>query len=142
MADLLTVTRDELAKRRDHLAPMVSEHDRIVEALARLDALPGTAAASENGHAPRRRGPGRPRAARPRSRGAGRKKGSGKRASEALKIIGDAGDTGITLQGVAKKLGIQPNYLYRVLPGIEKEGRIEKLGSGHYVLVPSFQERG
>jgi hypothetical protein len=140
MPDFLTAKRDELAARRDELAPLAAEHGRLVDALARLDAIP-SAAASSNGSSPqpRRRGPGRPRASakpsRPRTRGAGRKKGSGKRGAEALDIIRAASADGISLQGVADRLGIKPNYLYRVLPPMEAEGKIKKCADGTYVAV-------
>ena len=137
MPDFLTAKRGELAARRDELAPMAAEHARIVEAIDALDSAVPEAAASTNGGGaqPRRRGPGRPRTAtpRPRSRGAGRKKGSGKRGAEALALINAASADGITLQGVADKLGIKPNYLYRVLPPLEAEGKIKKLSTGEYV---------
>jgi hypothetical protein len=142
MPDFLTAKRGELCDRRDELAPMAAEHGRIVEAIDALDrAVPSSAAASSNGSStqPRRRGPGRPRAsakpARPRTRGAGRKKGSGKRGAEALDIIRAASADGISLQGVADKLGIKPNYLYRVLPPMEAEGKIKKCADGTYVAV-------
>jgi hypothetical protein len=74
----------------------------------------------------RRRGPGRPRASgqRPRQRG-------GTRADQAVKIIGD--NPGIGVADLAKKMKLRaPNYLYRVLPDLEKEGRIRKQGRGYH----------
>jgi hypothetical protein len=70
--------------------------------------------------------PGRPpgKAAR---RG-GRPKGSGKRASEALALV--QGQPGITIPELAAKMGIKQNYLYRVLPPLEKEGTLQKKGRG------------
>lgn len=143
MPDFLTAKRDELAARRDELAPLAAEHGRLVDAVSILDGhvAPSSAAASSNGSStqPRRRGPGRPRkatsTARPRTRGAGRKKGSGKRGSEALDLIRGASADGISLQGIAGKLGIKPNYLYRVLPPMEAEGKIKKCADGTYVAV-------
>ena len=35
---------------------------------------------------------------------------------------------GITAVEVAKKMRIKPNYLYRVLGDLQKEGRVEKSG--------------
>jgi DNA-binding IscR family transcriptional regulator len=37
---------------------------------------------------------------------------------------------GITIPDVAKAMKIQPNYLYRVLPELAKEGKIKKQGKG------------
>ena len=60
----------------------------------------------------------------------GRRKGSGKRAAEVLSIV--QGQPGITIPELAAKMGIKQNYLYRVLPGLEKEGKLEKKGRGWY----------
>lgn len=60
----------------------------------------------------------------------GRPKGSGKRQAQAVKIIASA--PGIRTSEVAKKMGIGPNYLYRLLPDLEKVGEITKRGNGWY----------
>ena len=59
---------------------------------------------------------------------AGRRKGSGTRAVEALALV--QGQPGITMPELAAKMGIKQNYLYRVLPGLQKEGKIRKDGRG------------
>jgi len=69
---------------------------------------------------------GRP-AGRPAGR-AGRRKGSGTRAAQALLFV--QGQPGITIPELASKMGIKQNYLYRVLPGLEQEGKLEKKGRG------------
>jgi hypothetical protein len=61
---------------------------------------------------------------------AGRRKGSGQRATEALSLV--RGQPGITIGELAAKMGIKQNYLYRVLPGLEQEGKLEKKGRGWY----------
>ena len=66
---------------------------------------------------------------RPKGSG-GRPKGSGKRAAEALSLV--QGQPGITVGELATKMKIKQNYLYRVLPGLEKEGKLEKKGRGWY----------
>jgi ABC-type transporter Mla subunit MlaD len=58
----------------------------------------------------------------------GRRKGSGTRAAEALSLV--QGQPGITIPELAAKMGINQNYLYRVLPGLEKEGKVRKEGRG------------
>ncbi len=40
------------------------------------------------------------------------------------------GQPGITIPELAAKMGIKQNYLYRVLPGLEQEGKLEKKGRG------------
>jgi hypothetical protein len=76
---------------------------------------------------------GRPRgstktAASPAKRRAGRRKGSGLRANQALSMV--QGQPGITIPELAAKMSIKQNYLYRVLPGLEQENKVEKKGRG------------
>jgi len=75
---------------------------------------------------------GRPagkKAGRPKGRRAGgRPRGSGTRAAQALSFV--QGQPGITIPELAAKMGIKQNYLYRVLPGLEQEGKLEKKGRG------------
>jgi hypothetical protein len=58
----------------------------------------------------------------------GRPKGGGKRAIEALSLV--QGQPGITIPELAGKMGIKQNYLYRVLPPLEEEGKLQKKGRG------------
>jgi hypothetical protein len=67
-------------------------------------------------------------AAAPAKRRAGRRKGSGTRAAQALSFV--QGQPGITIPELAAKMGIKQNYLYRVLPGLEQEGKLTKKGRG------------
>jgi hypothetical protein len=72
-----------------------------------------------------KRGPGRPRRT-PRRR----RRGS-TRADQAVKIISD--NPGIKVSELGKKMKLNhPNYLYRVLPDLEKEGRIRRKGTGYH----------
>jgi hypothetical protein len=64
---------------------------------------------------------------RPKGR-VGRRKGSGTRAAQALSFV--QGQPGITIPELAAKMAIKQNYLYRVLPGLEQEGKLEKKGRG------------
>jgi hypothetical protein len=72
-----------------------------------------------------RRGPGRPRGTGPR-----RRRG-GTRADQAVKIITENPGIGVSELGRKMKLN-HPNYLYRVLPGLEKDGRIKRRGRGYH----------
>jgi hypothetical protein len=67
------------------------------------------------------------KAGRPKGK-VGRRKGSGTRALQALSFV--QGQPGITIPELAAKMGIKQNYLYRVLPGLEQEGKLEKKGRG------------
>jgi DNA-binding IscR family transcriptional regulator len=40
------------------------------------------------------------------------------------------GQPGITIKELGAKLGISPNYLYRVMPGLEKEKKVTRNGAG------------
>jgi hypothetical protein len=72
-----------------------------------------------------RRGPGRPRAG-----GARRRRGS-TRADQAVRTIKQ--NPGITVSELGRKMRLNhPNYLYRVLPDLEKEGRIKRQGRGYH----------
>jgi hypothetical protein len=94
------------------------------------------------GGKPARRGPGRPlgssgKGAAKSSGGAGtatrrrrRKRRGGTRADQAVKLIED--QPGISASDVAKAMKIKPNYLYRVLGDLEKEGRVKKDGRQYH----------
>jgi hypothetical protein len=87
-----------------------------------------------------RRGPGRPRAARatatrtPRrttGRRPGRPRGrsrGGTRANQALELVKSS--PGITIPQIAEKMGIEPNYLYRVMPRLATDGQVRREGQG------------
>jgi hypothetical protein len=156
VTDFLDEKRQEIAARLNELKPAVDEYKRLEAAAAALQGVGGTAstATATAAAAPRRRGPGRPRgsvsrksaatstttsaapakatakkAGRPAGRRrAGRRKGSGTRAAEALSFV--QGQPGITIPELAAKMGIKQNYLYRVLPGLEQEGKVQKQGRG------------
>ena len=79
-----------------------------------------------------RRGPGRPRRSRATSGGTRRRRRrrGGTRADQAVKLIGEA--PGISASEIASKLSIKPNYMYRVLAELEKEGRVRKDGRAYH----------
>lgn len=138
MTDFLDKKRGEIEARLKELKPLVDEYQRLEAAVAALKGVGASPAA------PARRGPGRPRgsaakasAKKPRSRAkapaagkrrAGRRKGSGTRAVEAEKFVRE--QPGITIPELAAKMGIKQNYLYRVLPGLEADGKVVKQGRG------------
>ena len=119
----------ELVERR--LADLDEERRRLERALAEL-----------GGKATKR--PGRPRGssstasagggtAAPKSSGAPKKRRrrrGGTRADQAVELI--TSQPGISASDVAKTMKIKPNYLYRVLGDLEKEGRVKKDGRQYY----------
>jgi sugar-specific transcriptional regulator TrmB len=77
-----------------------------------------------------RRGPGRPRSSSTASTGTRRRRRrGGTRADQAVKLIRD--NPGITASEIAKRMRIKPNYLYRVLGDLQKEGRVKKSGRAY-----------
>lgn len=152
MTDFLEQKRREITDRMVELEPQVAEYRMLQEAAKALNGLTsgrGGNARGATAAAPpaQRRGPGRPRGSRAkmtataaatpaakttRKRSAkgrpGRRKGTGKRSTETLSLI--QAQPGITIPDLAKKMGIKQNYLYRVLPGLEQEGKVNKQGRG------------
>ena len=59
-----------------------------------------------------------------------RKRRGGTRADQAVNLIEK--QPGISASDVAKTMKIKPNYLYRVLGDLEKEGRVKKQGRQYY----------
>ena len=77
----------------------------------------------------RKRGPGRPRGSGGTRRRRGRRGGT--RADQAVKFIKET--PGINASDLSRKMKLKaPNYLYRVLPELEKDGRIKKKGKGYH----------
>ena len=145
MTDFLDEKRKEITDRLKELKPLVDEYHRLEAAASALAGVGGSAVRVAAEVATGKRGPGRPRgtaakkpAAKPArkpakakagtKRRAGRRKGSGTRAAEALAFV--QGQPGITIPELAAKMGIKQNYLYRVLPGLEADKKVEKKGRG------------
>ncbi len=57
-----------------------------------------------------------------------RRRGGNTRATQALEIVRQR--PGITIPELATAMKIQPNYLYRVLPGLAKAGEVSRDGQG------------
>jgi hypothetical protein len=78
-----------------------------------------------------RRGPGRPRGSTARTRAAARPRGRRRRtrSDQAVRLI--KANPGISAAEVAKRMRIKPNYLYRVLGELQKEGRVKKSGRAY-----------
>jgi hypothetical protein len=159
VTDFLDEKRQEITNRLKELKPLVDEYNRLEAAASALAGVGGSTSSSSTASTvvtTRRRGPGRPKGSstrkkaattttatatvaapkapgkpgRPAKRRAGRRKGSGTRATEARSFV--QGQPGITIPDLAAKMGIKQNYLYRVLPGLEQENRVEKKGRGWY----------
>src|SRR3954454_5505345 len=60
----------------------------------------------------------------PTAAGAGGPRGSGTRSAQALALV--QAKPGITIPDMGKEMGITPNYLYRVLPELAKNGKVKR----------------
>lgn len=78
-----------------------------------------------------RRGPGRPPGSSAAT--ASRRGRHGNRREQALSLVQET--PGITIPQIATKMKIQPNYLYRVMPGLEQEGAVRRDDSGGWVAL-------
>jgi hypothetical protein len=112
-----------LVKKR--LSELEDERKRLERALADL-----------GGDTVSRR-PGRPRGATSKATAAPstgprrrRRRKGGTRADQAVKLVEDK--PGINASDIAKQMKIKPNYLYRVLGDLEKEGRVKKQGRQYH----------
>ncbi|MGZ8633707.1 MAG: hypothetical protein ACXWZZ_07605 [Solirubrobacteraceae bacterium] len=128
MADFLDEKKREIDARLKELRPLVEEFHRLEAAAAALGGVPG--GASRTTATPARRGRRKAAAAAPASgaRRHGRPRGSGTRSKQALELVRTR--PGITIPEIAEAMGIQQNYLYRVLPSLQKDGLVRKEGRG------------
>jgi len=106
---LVDELEQQLLARLEELAPAVAEHREVELALAAL------------------------RRARDASGEAGPRRSRGgeqpTRSEQALALI--ARRPGVTVPELAEELGIGPTYLYKLLPALEREGRVRKQGVGY-----------
>lgn len=122
----------------DHLGTarkaIENELTNLRQEVKRLEA----AHAALNGGAPR---PGRPasrRASRASGRSAPRRRPSGGRATRADQAHDVVkANPGITIPELAQRMGIKDNYLYRVLPSLQKEKKVTKRGKGWHPAAAS-----
>jgi DNA invertase Pin-like site-specific DNA recombinase len=120
---VLDEARDLVKKR---LAELDDERKRLERALTEL----GGKATGRPG-----RRPGRPpgsgtKAAASLPRRRRRRRKGGTRADQAVNLV--QGSPGISASEIAKAMKIKPNYLYRVLGDLEKEGRVKKKGRQYF----------
>ncbi|HEX7244134.1 MAG TPA: winged helix-turn-helix transcriptional regulator [Solirubrobacterales bacterium] len=114
----------DLVKKR--LAELDEERKRLERALQELG---GTVTRRPGRPKGSGRGPGRP----PKAAAAGKRKRrrrGGTRADQAVSLV--TANPGISASEIAKQMKIKPNYLYRVLGELEKEGRVKKKGREYH----------
>ena len=125
MAGFVDTTVKEIDDRLRELKEEVARLEAARTALTGGRRGPGrprsttrTRTASATRRATARRRPGRPRG---RSR-------NGTRANQALELVRST--PGITIPQIAEKMGIEPNYLYRVMPRLATDGQVKREGQG------------
>lgn len=115
-------TVDEAAKLiRNRIAELDSERTQLERALASL-----------TGGRQDRRGPGRPAGSSASSgtRRRRRRRRGGTRADQAVKLVTE--NPGASASQLAAQMKIKPNYLYRVLSELEKDGKVRKDGRAYH----------
>jgi hypothetical protein len=133
MTDFLDEKKREIQARLKELRPLVEEYHRLEAAAAALDGV-STSTDSAAG-APARRARGARRGTASAGTGTGRRgrpRGSGTRSKQALELV--RARPGISIPEMAEEMGIQQNYLYRVLPSLQKDGLVRKEGRGWHPL--------
>jgi hypothetical protein len=125
LAGFVDSTVKEIDDRLRELKDEVSKLEAARSALVGTRRSPGrpraTRSAAASTTTTRRRTGRRPGRPRGRSRG-------GTRANQALELV--RGTPGITIPQIAEKMGIEPNYLYRVMPRLASDGQVRREGQG------------
>jgi DNA invertase Pin-like site-specific DNA recombinase len=116
-----STTVDEAASLiRERIRELDSERAQLERALASL-----------TGGREGRRGPGRPQGSTNSTGTRRRRRGRrNTRADQAVKLV--ESNPGISASEIARKMNIKPNYLYRVLAELQKEGRVRKDGRSYH----------
>jgi hypothetical protein len=120
LAGFVDSTVKDIDSRLTELRLEVTKLEAARSALVGTRRGPGRPAATN-------RSPTRPRAARKTGRPRGRR-GGNTRANQALDLVRDK--PGITIPQIAEALKIEPNYLYRVMPKLVKDGQVKREGQG------------
>jgi hypothetical protein len=118
VADFLDVKVKEIEERLQELRPLIEEYHKLEAAAAALGGIDGPvprARAARSNGASRR---GRPRGSR----------GDNTRAAQAVELVRTR--PGITIPELAQHMGIKPNYLYRILPQLEEDGKVQRRDKG------------
>lgn len=123
MANFLDEKRAEIDKRLKELKPLHEEYILLERAKSALEGVDGE-------ERPARRGPGRPRGSGAGGGGGGRRRGRrGGTTEAALAYIRQ--NPGATVREIADGIGLKhPNYLYRVLAGLQQQNAVRKEGKG------------
>ncbi len=127
--------QERLAELGELIDQLSREADQLRKIAGLLEDTRGSAAATtvkpqrSPRRAPARRGSrATASAAKPAARTRGPR--AGNRGQQALELI--AAKPGLTAAELAESMGMKRNYLYRVLPALQKDGKIAKEGTGYH----------
>jgi hypothetical protein len=109
--------RKRVERRLKELEPLVQEYDELRRIVAAIDS--------------EARGSGRPAPHRTLTQSGAGPGGHSARAEDALARIG--AQPGVAVRELAAQMGIGTTYLYRLLPRLEREGKLRKEGKGYYL---------
>jgi predicted Rossmann fold nucleotide-binding protein DprA/Smf involved in DNA uptake len=123
VADFLDARVKEIEGRLQELRPLIEEYHRLEAASAALSG--SEAPARSRGARARANGNGTGRRGRPRGT-----RGDNTRATQAVELV--RAQPGITIPELAQHMGIKPNYLYRILPQLEEDGRVRRDDKGWF----------
>lgn len=128
-SDFLDHMREEFEQRLQEIKPQaealsseVQYIESTLEAWTRIEHGDNIFAKTETGM-DRARKVSQQRTARTRKSGGGR----GKVGDATMQALRDAGRP-LSIPEIADSIGTHPNYLYRVMPKLEQEGLVEKVG--------------
>jgi len=128
VTDFLDEKRSEIDARLKELRPLVEEYERLEKAAAALAGVGATGAGARGRSSTTTKGRRRGSGAGSGGGRRGRPRGSGKRAQQAQELVN--AQPGITIPELADAMDIQANYLYRVMPTLQQEGKVRKDGKG------------
>lgn len=131
MADFLDAKVREIEERLQELHPLVEEFRRLEAAFVVLDSVDGAVTPSVTKTPPRATNGSSSSSSGNNSSGRGRPRGSrgaNTRATQAIEIVRTR--PGLTIPELADHMGIKPNYLYRILPQLEEDGKVKRKGKG------------
>ena len=135
MADFLEEKRKEIQARLKELKPSVEEYNLLLAADEALGGLGnGPRQAHRDGH---RGGDARPRARRSGggpAPSAAAPRAAGRARRRRWQLVTER--PGITIPEMAEAMGIQQNYLYRVMPDLAEKGQVTKSGRGWHLRAP------
>lgn len=128
--------RHQAESRMKELEPAVREYEQLRRIVGSMQAGPESRAehpTQPRAKAAARRAAGRRSTARKRTTRQDGRRVPGGSAHEVLELVQNR--PGISVREVADTMGIGTTYLYRVMPRLEREGKVRKEGRGYHPVA-------